>query len=204
MRYGSQHKFYYGIIEEYLKSICESSNYEDLRYLIDDLQEPLRDLHGGYQEQRVAANYSDQLTRLSYLYYYSAPYAMMTQLLWLNYSIGSKPLEELFKGKPYRIGFFGAGPGSEAIAALSLIRSYMYRRQTSSLASSDLGRTIYSRLLDSYCEELGITEFNVSTQTELVIRFDVSTNDLSSISEGQINQLFQNLRNIATSSSGCE
>ena len=132
MSHWNNHAYYYGIIKEYFDSLVNNpkTDFRSLDSLIAKIQEPLRTLKKSYLYQNVSVDYSDPMTRLAYLYYYVPAYAMMTDLLWRNYKtpIRSNATEALLSHKPYKIGFFGAGPGSEAIAALSSIRSDFLHR----------------------------------------------------------------------------
>ena len=134
MSHLNNHAYYYGIIKEYFDSLVNDprTDFKSLNSLVAKIQDALWNLRMSYAGQQVTVNYSDPMTRLAYLYYYVPAYAMMTDLLWCNYktTIRSKATEALLSNKPYKIGFFGAGPGSEALAALSSIQyDFLFRKK---------------------------------------------------------------------------
>ena len=173
------HQRYYTFITLFFEEEALERNIS-LTELIGTVQDPLRQLNESYKNDNISIDYSNPHIRLAYLYYYAPAYAVMTRILWKAYEIGSHSLETLERQGQYQIGFFGAGPATEAIVAMDSLDN---------LAQEPINRSTFKFDFQNYLQEIGYSGYSVDTRTERVIRFTLEGRPSAPVSRSQVNTM---------------
>ncbi len=173
------HQWYYSFIKLFFEEEALERNIS-LTELIGTVQDPLRQLNESYKNDNISIDYSNPHIRLAYLYYYAPAYAVMTRILWKAYEIGSHSLETLERQGQYQIGFFGAGPATEAIVAMDSLDN---------LAQEPINRSTFEFDFQNYLQEIGYSGYSVDTRTERVIRFSLEGRPSAPVSRSQVNTM---------------
>ena len=179
----------YRLVEEYLIDVATRES-TDLERLLIQIQDPLLNLWNSYRSGPVSIDYADPDTQKAYLYYYAAPYAVMTKMLWDAYGFHDGPSLKLRRQETARLGFFGAGPGMEAWTAAHVIRSSMERNIQYVESNEEYFWFVNISGLDSTLESLGIDGYHEIRRTGNQIQFRVAESDPARLREiGMINRL---------------
>ena len=173
------HSWYYSFIKLFFEKEALKRNIS-LTELISTVQNPLKQLHMSYQNENISIDYSNAYIRLAYLYYYAPAYAVMTRILWKAYKIGSHSLETLERQGQYQIGFFGAGPATEAIVAMDSLDN---------LAQEPNNRSTFRIDFLNYLQEIGYSGYSVDMSTEMVIRFTLEGRPSAPVGRSQVNTM---------------